>query len=210
VIGAPTTFPRDVNLVNADRVRDAVDEESLATPGHAQTPGPSCLSATTPMQPSPQPLVPNESEVAAALGRIPSGLFVVAWRDGDADRAMLASWLMQAGFAPPLVSIAIAASRDLLAALDRGATVAVSILGESQRPLLARFGKPSDAPFADLDADRSPGGCAVLRDAAAWLECRAVTQAAHGDHVVVLAEVVSARGSTVDPLVHVRKNGLRY
>lgn len=151
-----------------------------------------------------------DSGIPAALGRIPSGLFVVSWRDGDADRCMLASWVMQAGFTPPLVSVAVAASRDLLAALDRGATFAVSVLAESQRSLLARFGKPTADAFVGLPLHRTPAGAAVLADSAAWLDCRPAGRAAQGDHVVVLAEVVGGGGTGADPAVHIRKNGLRY
>lgn len=149
-------------------------------------------------------------DVATALGRIPSGLFVVTWREGELDRAMLASWVMQAGFAPPAVSVAVAPSRDLLAAIDRGGFFAVSVLTETQRPLLARFGKPTADAFAGLAVERTPSGLAVLASAAAWLECRPAARVAHGDHAVVVADVVAGGGTAADPLVHVRKNGLRY
>jgi flavin reductase (DIM6/NTAB) family NADH-FMN oxidoreductase RutF len=163
------------------------------------------------MQPSTQPdTTAADAGIPAALGRIPSGLFVVAWRDGDADRCMLASWVMQAGFAPPQVSVAIAASRELLGALDRGTTFAVSVLADAQRSLLARFGKPADDAFAGLAVQRTATGAAVLADAAAWLDCRPTARAAHGDHVVVLAEVVAGGGTGAEPAVHIRKNGLRY
>jgi flavin reductase (DIM6/NTAB) family NADH-FMN oxidoreductase RutF len=167
----------------------------------------------THMQPISQPASTSSADdpaIASALGRIPSGLFVVAWRDSNADRSMLASWVMQAGFAPPLVSVAVAAARDLLAAIDREVTFVVSVLADSQRPLLARFGKPSTDPFAGLAVHRTPSGTAALADAAAWLECRAVARATHGDHVIVLGEVLSAGGAGSEPLTHVRKNGLRY
>lgn len=153
---------------------------------------------------------PAQESIAAALGRIPSGLFVASWRDGDADRCMLASWVMQAGFAPPTVSVAVATTRELLAAADRGQPFALSGLTESQRPLLARFGKPSADAFAGLDVERTATGCAVLAGSACWIECRPVTRAAHGDHVVLLAEVTAAAGTGDAPLVHVRRNGLRY
>lgn len=165
----------------------------------------------TPMQPPPQsPSSPAAAEIAVALGRVPSGLFVVSWREGEADRGMLASWVMQAGFAPPLLSVAIAESRDLLAAIDRGQPFAVSVLAESQRGLLARFGKPGPDAFAGLDVQRTASGLAALPDAAAWMECRTATRAAHGDHVVVIAEVVAAGGAGGEPAVHVRRHGLRY
>jgi flavin reductase (DIM6/NTAB) family NADH-FMN oxidoreductase RutF len=164
-------------------------------------------------QPSAQNAPPAaDANPAAALGRIPSGLFVVAWRVADQDRALLASWVMQAGFEPPAISLAIATSRDLLAAIDAGAAFTVSVLGESQRALVGRFAKPSAEPFAGLDVRRTGSGVAVLADAAAWLECRPLARAATGgDHVVVVAEVLAtgaAEGRA--PLVHTRKNGLRY
>ena len=167
------------------------------------------------MEPSTQPdIITADSGIPTALGRIPSGLFVVAWRDGDHDRCMLASWVMQAGFAPPSVSVAVAPTRDLLAAIDRGLPFVVNVLGESQRGLLSRFGKPSNPgenPFAGLDTLRTPGGTAALAAASGWIECRATTRAAAGDHVVVVAEVVGGdSGSAGAPLVHVSKNGLRY
>lgn len=158
------------------------------------------------MQPTTQP----DAAISAALGRIPSGLFVVAWRDGAADRCMLASWVMQAGFAPPQVSVAVATSRDLLAAVDQGAPFVVSVLAEAQRSLLARFGKPAADTFAGLAVHRTPTGEAALQEAAAWFDCRPTARAAHGDHVLVLAEVVAAGGTGAEPAVHVRKNGLRY
>jgi len=165
---------------------------------------------TTVTLPPPSAQTAPTSDIAAALGRIPSGLFVVAWRDGDLDRAMLASWVMQAGFAPPAVSVAVAPSRDLLAAIDRGGAFAISVLGDAQRPLLARFGKPTADAFAGLAVERTPSGVAVLTGAAAWLECRPAARVAHGDHVLVVAEIIAGGATGGEPLVHVRKNGLRY
>jgi len=177
-----------------------------------------------------QPTAQNETvdpdATAAALGRIPSGLFVVTWRaaeaenDADAtDRGMLASWIMQGGFVPPLITIAVSTSRDLLAAIDQCTPFVVNVLGESQRSLVSRFGRPAgpgENPFDGLRIERSDSGTAVLADASSWLECQAVTQAGGGggvtgDHVIILARVVAAgTGPEATPLVHVRKNGLRY
>lgn len=162
---------------------------------------------------------PEPGPVALALGRIPSGLFIVTWRDGPHDRGMLASWVMQAGFEPPLISIAVAPSRGLLAAIEAGTAFVVNVLADTQRPLLARFGKPAAAgedPFAGMAIGRAGSGAATLLEAAAWLECRPVSQLTgtaglQADHVVVLAHVVAAgTGSDLPPLVHLRKNGLRY
>jgi flavin reductase (DIM6/NTAB) family NADH-FMN oxidoreductase RutF len=166
--------------------------------------------------PAARPEAITPPHVATALGRIPSGLYVITWRADEVDRAMLASWVMQAGFEPPLVSVAIGTSRDLLEALRAGAPFVVNILGESQRPLLGRFGKPAvdgEDPFAGLALTRTAEGVAALTDAAAWLACRMVAEAsvAEGDHVVILATIDAAHGAAdAAPLIHLRKSGLRY
>jgi flavin reductase (DIM6/NTAB) family NADH-FMN oxidoreductase RutF len=160
-----------------------------------------------------------QAAIPFALGRIPSGLFIVTWREAARDRGMLASWVMQAGFSPPMISIAVAPGRDLLAAIDSGARLVVNVLAESQRGLLARFGKPAspgEDPFAGLSVGRSPSGTATLDGAAASLECVPVSRTSGSDidrcdHVVVLARVTAAAaGTDLAPLVHLRKNGLRY
>ena len=166
--------------------------------------------------PSQTPAPASLDGFASALGRIPSGLFIVTWRVADADRGMLASWVMQAGFEPALVSVAVGTSRDLLGVIRAGGPFAVNVLAESQRSLLARFGKPPAAgedPFAGLTVHRTPAGVAALAEAAAWLECRGVAEAAAAgaDHVIVLGRIEAAGGQPdVVPLVHLRRNGLKY
>ena len=159
--------------------------------------------------------------MAAALGRIPSGLFVVTWRANDAapDRGMLASWVMQGGFSPPMITIAVAPSRDLLAAVDQCRPFVVNVLSEQQRTLIAKFGRPAapgEDPFVGVRIERTPSGTAAIADAASWLECQPATQTGggggpSGDHVIILARVMAAgTGPEHPPLVHLRRNGLRY
>ena len=104
-------------------------------------------------------------------------------------------------------------------AIEAGSAFVVNVLAERQRPLLARFGKPAapeEDPFAGIGVGRAPCGAPTIHEAAAWLECRPVSQTAGGaetpsDHVIVLAGVTAAGAEwDVQPLVHVRKNGLRY
>jgi flavin reductase (DIM6/NTAB) family NADH-FMN oxidoreductase RutF len=167
----------------------------------------------------PQEIAPSPTaagEIGAALGRVPSGLFVISWRSDDRDRVMLASWVMQAGFEPPLVSLAVAPSREFLTAVRGGAPFVINALAASQRNLLARFGKPiaeGDDPFDGIPMHRIADDLAVIDGAASWLACRMVGEAMvnGADHVVVVARVETAGGTAaVEPLVHIRKNGLRY
>ena len=156
------------------------------------------------------------SEIGAALGRFPSGLFVISWRSQDRDRVMLASWAMQAGFEPPMVSLAVAPSREFFTAARCRVPFVINVLAASQRNLLARFGKPiaeGEDPFDGIAMHRITDDLAVIDGAASWLACRMVGEATvdGADHVVVVARVESAGGTAaIEPLVHIRKNGLRY
>jgi flavin reductase (DIM6/NTAB) family NADH-FMN oxidoreductase RutF len=159
---------------------------------------------------------PASADTGAALGRIPSGLFVISWRTENRDRVMLASWVMQAGFAPPMVSVAVAPSREFLAAARGGLPFVVNVLSEHQRTLLARFGKPiaeGEEPFAGLAVERTTDHVAAITEAASWLACRMVGEALvdGADHVIVVGRVEAARGNPdVSPVVHLRRNGLKY
>jgi flavin reductase (DIM6/NTAB) family NADH-FMN oxidoreductase RutF len=152
--------------------------------------------------------------LAAALGRIPSGLFVVTAGSGDDQTGMLASWVQQCSFDPPLVSVAVNSRRDLLDWLGDGATFVLNVIPEGGKALVAHFGKGFGRGEPAFDGiDVSPAGATppVLLTAHAYLVCRVTARVETGDHVLVVARVTA--GAVLHdgkPAVHVRKNGLRY
>ena len=82
-----------------------------------------------------------EKQLAAALGRIPSGLFVVTLRNVAAETGMLASWVQQCAFTPPHVSLAIRQDRPVLAWLPPGATMRINVLDDTQTDMIGHFGR---------------------------------------------------------------------
>jgi flavin reductase (DIM6/NTAB) family NADH-FMN oxidoreductase RutF len=150
----------------------------------------------------------------AALGRVPSGLFILTARHGDQETGMLASWVQQCSFDPPQVSAAFARDRWLLDWLTPGAAFAVNILGEGEKKLLAHFGQgfgPGEAAFAGMAVRRDGPAAPVLTAAHAYLDCRVTARHDAGDHVLVVGEVV---GGAVQhdgrPATHVRRTGKHY
>jgi flavin reductase (DIM6/NTAB) family NADH-FMN oxidoreductase RutF len=154
------------------------------------------------------------ASLAAALGRIPSGLLVITYRRGDADAAFLGSWVQQCGFEPPMVSVAVKKGREAAEWLSDGAAFAINVLAEGQKELLSHFGKGlplEQLPNAAARLSRSDGGAAALTEAHAVLQCRAAGRYATGDHVVVFGHIVAGHLQSEDrPHVHIRKNGLNY
>lgn len=152
--------------------------------------------------------------LAAALGRIPSGLFVVTARHGDAETGMLASWVQQCAFEPPLISLAIKHGRDITTWLTENAPFNVNILDDSQTDLLIHFGRGfalGDPAFTGLEVERPPGKPPILSEALAYLECRVVRSLPAGDHDLFIGEVVGGRLlNEGHPMVHIRKSGFHY
>jgi flavin reductase (DIM6/NTAB) family NADH-FMN oxidoreductase RutF len=152
--------------------------------------------------------------LAAALGRIPSGLFILTVRQQTAETGMLVSWVQQCSFSPPLVSVAMQRGREVLAWLGAGATFTLNVLDATQTDMIVHFGKgfPLDKPaFEGLDIERSEAGNPVLSEALAYLDCRVQGRCSAGDHELVLAEIVAGKVlGDGQPMVHVRKSGSHY
>jgi flavin reductase (DIM6/NTAB) family NADH-FMN oxidoreductase RutF len=150
----------------------------------------------------------------AALGRVPSGLFVLTVRQGGAETGMLTSWVQQCSFEPPQVTVALKRGRDVAALLTPGAGFVLNVLDDSQTDMIGHFGRgfgPGEPAFEGLDVERPDGCPAVLSEALAYLECRVAGRCEAGDHDLVIAEVVGGRLlNDGHPMVHVRKNGSHY
>lgn len=151
---------------------------------------------------------------AAALGRVPSGVFVVTVADGDRASGMLASWLQQCSFQPPRVTLAVQPTRPIVSLLTERAHVVVNVLEASQTDMIAHFGKGfslSDDAFVGLDLIREPGKAPILREALACLEGRVVQRTSVGDHDLFVVELSTGRLlGEGQPMTHVRKSGFHY
>jgi flavin reductase (DIM6/NTAB) family NADH-FMN oxidoreductase RutF len=153
-------------------------------------------------------------QLGAALGRIPSGLFIVTVRHGEAETGMLASWVQQCSFDPPQISVAVRQGREIAAWLTPGAPFVVNVLDDSQTDMLVHFGrgfKLDEPAFTGLAVERSENGAPVLSEALSYLDCRVVTCHAAGDHDLYIVRVVAGRMlDEGHPMVHIRKSGFHY
>jgi flavin reductase (DIM6/NTAB) family NADH-FMN oxidoreductase RutF len=154
--------------------------------------------------------------LARALGRVPSGLFIVTVRAGDRTNAFLASWVQQASFDPPTVSIAIKDGRPASELLHDGAACAVNVIPKDDGGgLMKHFGKgfgPDEDPFDGMETVLGTTGVELLPSALGALECKIRGSVAAGDHHVFVGEVVDGRSFTDEgeSAVHLRKSGFHY
>jgi len=156
----------------------------------------------------------DQKTLAAALGRIPSGLFILTFRHGKQETAMLASWVQQCSFEPPQIVIAMNEKRYVLDWLGKLSPITVNVLSEGQKELMSHFGKgfePGMPAFEGIDVERSGHSAPSLPAAHAILDCRVASKLKTGDHILIVAEVVAGKLQHEGrPGVHVRRSGMHY
>ena len=156
-----------------------------------------------------------KATVGKALGRVPSGVFILTAGSGGDATAMMASWVQQASFDPPTVSIAMAKGRPIADVINSSKRLALSIVPDGDSSLMKRYArgvKPGEDPFAGVEIFHTPGGVPAMKSALAWLECRLIeTFDFGGDHELLIAEVVA--GNILHPgtaFMHQRGSGFHY
>ncbi|QDT67663.1 Putative diflavin flavoprotein A 3 [Planctomycetes bacterium MalM25] len=156
----------------------------------------------------------TQEELLAALGRVPSGIYILTIGAGDESTGMLASWVQQAGFEPPQVSVALKSGRPINERIESGEPFAINIVGATQKHLLGHFGKgfaPGEPAFEGLELAATESGTPALAEAVGVLECRATGGVDAGDHRLIVAEVIAGRlQHDAAPMTHVRKRGDHY
>ncbi|MCU0518203.1 MAG: diflavin flavoprotein [Oscillatoria sp. Prado101] len=151
---------------------------------------------------------------AQAVGRIVGSLCVVSAKRGDVSSGMLASWVSQATFNPPGLTVAVAKDRAMESLTHSGDKFVLNILAEGKQ-LRKHFMKnfaPGEDRFAGVETKEAQNGCPILSDALAYLECTVENRMDCGDHWVVYAVVENGHllqdaGVTA---VHYRKTGSHY
>jgi flavorubredoxin/flavin reductase (DIM6/NTAB) family NADH-FMN oxidoreductase RutF len=163
-----------------------------------------------------QPVSDSQADrTEQAVGRIVGSLCVVTTQKGDLSNAMLASWVSQATFNPPGLTVAVAKERALESMLHSGDRFVLNILPEGKPQLSKQFTKsyaPGQDRFENIETEVGENGCPILTDALAYLECQVKDRMECGDHWLVYA--VADKGKVWDTegltAVHHRQSGSYY
>ena len=153
------------------------------------------------------------STVEQAVGRIVGSLCVLTVKRGEISTAMLASWVSQATFNPPGITIAVSKDRAIESYMYEGDRFVLNIL-EQGKQLRKHFMKkfaPAEDRFIDVQSEEVGGGL-VLSDGLAYLECRVTQRMDCGEHWIVSAivdngKLLHSNGLTA---IHHRKTASNY
>ncbi len=131
------------------------------------------------------------------FGALTYGIYVMtAAPQSSPAVAATVTWLSQASFEPPLLMVAVRSDSRLLTAALEAKAFAINLPGKDQQDLVAAFFKAEEATPGSLSGYDfrlgSVAGAPILTAVPAWLEARVVDSLEHGDHTIVVGEMVAA------------------
>ena len=148
---------------------------------------------------------------ADALGAFATGVTLVTVADGRDDIGTTVSAFCPVSLDPPLVLVSLIGGSYPAEVLSRADRFAVTLLASGQRALAGRFAV-AGRPGARLLLDGVPhhrgaaSGALIADDGLAALECEASQRVTAGDHLLVIARVLSLGyvAESGDPLIRYR------
>lgn len=157
----------------------------------------------------------TKEKIGPALGKLASGVHIVTVSDDTGNDGMLATWISQASFAPPMVCVAVNKERAIYSKLKEGAQFGINVLSKDNMDIFKSFAKPHEDGldrFEGLDLCEEVNGPPAFKKAVSYMKCTVKSVAAAGDHDVVIAEVEDGMlfNQDAEPMTHVRKNGFQY
>jgi len=134
-----------------------------------------------------------EEALLKNMAHMTYGIYVLTTRFEHTVNGMIASWVSQVSYNPPLFTVAIHPNRYSHELLEKSGYFALHILSRKQKDLLARFKGPvAGDKFASIAWIDGVTGCPILADCIGCMECRIVQSLAPGNHTLFVGEVVNA------------------
>lgn len=150
-----------------------------------------------------------EDKLSKVMEMMPYGLYIVGSRSSEGDDGMMADWMMQISFRPRLVAVSFENDAHTLENIRANQAFTLNLLSQDEASMAVarRFAQPyldskvggrqgtvrTHRKLEGAGFTRAPNGCAVLDEAAAWLECQARDFHPTGDHTLVIAEVIGGQ-----------------
>lgn len=132
----------------------------------------------------------------AVLRKMTYGLWVIAAEGGGEREASTVTWVSQASFDPPLVTVGIRVASHLHAVVEKAGAFAMHLIDAGQKDVAGAFIKETVFTADTIGGRKYSAGpvtkAPILEGFSCWFEARVVEKVTRGDHSVFVAEVVDA------------------
>jgi flavin reductase (DIM6/NTAB) family NADH-FMN oxidoreductase RutF len=127
------------------------------------------------------------------LGKMRYGIYVLTTAHEGRINGMIASWVSQVSYAPPLVCVAVHPSRRSHAMIEQSGRFALNLLAGDQKDLISKFKGPDPAAkFESLHWSGGATGCPILQDGIGFIECDVKAAYTPGNHTLFIGEIRNA------------------
>ena len=134
-----------------------------------------------------------EKMVLKNMAHMTYGIYVLTTRFEETINGMIASWVSQISYDPPLFMVAIHPNRYSHELLAQSGFFALHIISREHKHLLTRFkGPAAKEKFEAIAWEYGVTGCPILQDCIGCLECRVTQSLVPGNHTLFIGEVVNA------------------
>ena len=152
----------------------------------------------------------SQKEYRRVLGHFATGVTVVTMRKRSGKYwGFTVNSFTSVSLDPPLVLVCVDHGTESAVAMSEAEYFAVNFLSEDQQEISGRFALKSADRFADLSSREGKHGSPLLEGCLGFAECRKVAAHPHGDHTVVIGEVLEAHAGGGHPLLFYRGSYVR-
>ncbi len=122
------------------------------------------------------------------------GIYVLTTAERELINGMIASWVTQVSYDPPMIMVAVHPDRYSHQLIEKSGFFAIHLISSDQKLLVSRFKRPDpEAKFTSLDWSRGKTGCPILQDCLGYFECTVKAKFSPGNHTMFVGEILEAR-----------------
>ena len=135
-----------------------------------------------------------EKEWLSALGKMTYGIYALTTAFEEKINGMIASWVTQISYDPPLLMVAVHPNRYSHQMIKQSGCFALHVLDKNRKEFLKRFKGPDPmAKFSDIEWRKGKTGSPLIKDCIAWFECEVIESLDPGNHTIFIAKIVDAK-----------------
>jgi flavin reductase (DIM6/NTAB) family NADH-FMN oxidoreductase RutF len=153
------------------------------------------------------------SDHSPVLQQFPYGLYLVGATRSGRPLLILANWVTQVSFSPPLIAVAIEVDSKMHRHIADAGYFSVNILPTGKRELARDFLKSQEPVGQSVNGHsfrNAPHGSPWIDEAASCLECHVVAGHDAGDHTLFIGRIVQSILHTQGQGMTLKESGLNY
>lgn len=143
-----------------------------------------------------------KTEWLHAFGTMTYGIYVLTTALESRINGMIASWVSQVSYEPPLIAVAVHQNRFTHQLVKDSGCFALHVLNNNQKSMVSKFmGSDPETKFSGTNWKPGLTGCPILPECAACFECEINSSIEPGNHTIFIGQVVNATtASGANPL----------